>query len=185
MSDELTCWERGYVHYARAPREADVMSYVIRYLFSALLCQAPIYRAYLCNYIYYVYLITQIWILYMNIFSTIGRAHINWLHITFDILHSQGVYYSKNLLLRKVAEVRGSSYHLQWWRKSLILINNINWNVPTTYSSSPTVRLLSAVHTGLMALVHSILWATVAVLLQTRVTRWSLGVEPTLLLQCM
>ena len=173
------------MHNARAPREAECHVICNQILPLCTLRQASIYRAYLCNYIYYVYLITQIWILYINIFSTIGRAHINWLHITFDILHSQGVYYSKNLLLRKVAEVRGSSYHLQWWRKSLILINNINWNVPTTYSSSPTVRLLSAIHTGLMALVHSILWATVAVLLQTRVTRWSLGVEPTLLLQCM
>ena len=37
-----------------------------------------IYRAYLCNYIYYVYLITQIWILYMNISAIVGTQHINW-----------------------------------------------------------------------------------------------------------
>ena len=46
----------------------------------------PLYiRAYLCNYIYYVYLITQIWVLYMNISAFIGTEHINSRHATWDI----------------------------------------------------------------------------------------------------
>ena len=51
---------KGYAHYARAPREAKCHVICNQIPLLCTLRQASIYRAYLCNYIYYVYLITQI-----------------------------------------------------------------------------------------------------------------------------